>query len=155
MPDPTPAAQGPQVGQRADPYRNYNFRVQFDSNNEGYFIQCSGLGVEVTAIPYREGGDGRTVHQLAGPVKVGEITLRYGLTDSRVLWDWFSTALTGLPQRKQVALILQGPDGAGEKMRFNLVDAWPRKFVGAQLDASGNEIAIESLTLVCERIERA
>ena len=74
MPDPTPAA--PQDGnqpqgalaQRADPYRAYNFTLEIDAKNEGYFTQCSGLGVRTAPIRYREGGDGRTVHALAGPV---------------------------------------------------------------------------------------
>lgn len=158
MPDPTPAqggAQPAQLGQRADPYRSYNFTLEIDAKIEGYFLQCSGLAAKVTPIRYREGGDGRTVHQLAGQVEYGEITLRYGLTDSRTLWDWFMTAVSGAPQRKNVSLIMQGPDGVGERMRWNLTDAWPCAFRGAELDAMGREIAIESLTLVCEKIERA
>lgn len=161
MPEPTPGAPqepAPQQGalaQRADPYRAYNFTLEIDAKNEGYFTQCKGLGVRVAPIRYREGGDGRTVHALAGPVEYGEITLRYGLTDSRVLWDWLMSAVNGLPQRKNISLVMQGPDGAGERMRWNLADAWACEWRGAPLDALGQEIAIETLTIVCERIERA
>jgi phage tail-like protein len=160
MPDGTPAAGngGAAPGALAafpDPLRCYNFILEIDAKNEGHFTQCTGLGVRVTPIRYREGGDARTVHVLAGPVEYGEITLRYGLSDSRALWDWLMTAVAGTPQRKNISLIMQGPDGTGERTRWNLVDAWPTDWRGAALDALGKEVAIESLTLVCERIERA
>jgi phage tail-like protein len=161
MADATPAgpptngaAPGP-VAQTADPYRAYNFALEIDGKAEGYFTQCGGLGIRVTPIRYREGGDARTVHYLAGPVEYGEITLRYGLSDSRVLWDWFMTAVGGLPQRKNISLIMQGPDGVGERLRWNLFDCWPCELRGAPLDALSNQYAFESLTLVSERIERA
>jgi phage tail-like protein len=161
MPDPKPVDAPPKgnaagaVAQRADPYRSYNFTLQIDQQSEGYFTQCSGLGIRVTPIRYREGGDGRTVHQLAGPVDYGEITLRYGLTDSRTLFDWLLKSVEGNPVRKNVSLIMQGVDGTGERLRWNLRDAWPCEWRGAPLDALGREIAIESLTLVCEAVERA
>ena len=160
MPDPKPADAPPagdqagQLAQRPDPLRAYNFTLQIDNSNEGYFTQCSGLGVRVTPIRYREGGDGRTVHQLAGPVEYGEVTLRYGLTESRVLWDWLMSAVSGTPERKNISLIMQGPDGIGERMRWNLNDAWACEWRGAPLDALAREVAIESLTIVCEKVER-
>jgi phage tail-like protein len=162
MADPNPAgapaANGANQGalaQRADPYRAYNFALEIDGKTEGHFTHCGGLGVRVTPIRYREGGDARTVHFLAGPVEYGEITLRYGLSDSRLLWDWIMSAVGGLPQRKDISLIMQGPDGTAERLRWNLFDTWPCEWRGAPLDALGKEFAIESLTLVCERIERA
>jgi len=160
MADPKPADVPPsgtgqgQLAQLPDPLRNYNFTLQLDNSNEGYFTQCSGLGVRVTPIRYREGGDGRTVHVLAGPVEYGEITLRYGLTESRTLWDWLMASVSGVPQRKNISIIMQGPDGSGERLRWNLNHAWPSAWLGAQLDALGHEVAIESLTIVCEKIER-
>ena len=152
---PTNGAPAPAVAQRADPIRAYNFTLEIDGKAEGYFTNCSGLGMRVTPIRYREGGDARTVHYLAGPVEYGEVTLRYGLSDSRVLWDWAMTAVGGNPQRKNISLIMQGPEGTAERLRWNLFDSWPCAWHGAALDALGKEFAIETLTLVCERIERA
>jgi phage tail-like protein len=157
MADPAPAeAPAPEAspGLTPEPYRAYNFALEIDAKNEGYFTSCSEIGIRVTPIRYREGGDGRTVHQLAGPVEYAEITLKYGLTDSRALWDWLLTAVNGVPVRKNVSLIMQGPDGIGERLRWNLTDAWPCEWRGAPLDAMGREVAIETLKLVCERIER-
>ncbi|HEY2028939.1 MAG TPA: phage tail protein [Myxococcales bacterium] len=148
------SAQGA-AAQRSDPYRAYNFTLEIDGKIEGYFTRCSGLGVRVTPIRYREGGDGRTVHYLAGPVDYGEITLKYGLSDSKSLWDWLMSAASGLPARKNISLIMQGSDGVAERLRWNLFDSWPCEWRGAPLDAGGKEVAIETLILVCERVERA
>jgi phage tail-like protein len=152
----TPPSEGAgAVARRSDPYRAYNFTLELDGKIEGYFTHCSDLRVRVTPIRYREGGDGRTVHYLAGPLENGEIKLQYGLSDSKSLWDWMMTAASGQPSRKNISLIMQGPDGSGERMRWNLFDSWPCEWRGARLDAGGKEIAIETLILVCERIERA
>jgi phage tail-like protein len=45
--------------------------------------------------------------------------------------------------------------GQTEVMRWNLTNAWPARWRGAPLDALNREIAIETLTLVYETIERA
>jgi|SRR6267142_528247 len=151
-----PAKNGAQKGTaaRSDPYRAYNFTLELNGKAEGYFTSCSGLGIRVTPIRYRAGGDARTVHFLAGPVEYGEITLKYGLSDSRALWDWLMSAVGGAPQRKDISLIMQGADGMGERLRWNLFDSWPCEWRGAPLDAGGRELAIESLTIVSERVER-
>ena len=155
-PAETPPAQpqdkGP--GARVEPYRAYNFNLIIEGVGEGHFTSCSGLGFKVTPIRYREGGSAQVVHQLAGPVEYSEVTLRYGLTDSMALWDWLLASLAGTPDRKHVSLAMLGPGGTGERMRWDLIDAWPCEWRGAPLDALGREIAIETLTLVYEGIER-
>jgi len=62
--------------------------------------------------------------------------------------------LNGQVQRKNVSVVMLGPDGTTEALRWNLLDAWPAEWRGAHLDALGNEIAIESITLVFESLNR-
>jgi phage tail-like protein len=38
--------------------------------------------------------------------------------------------------------------------RWNFKNAWPCKYEGPKLNAKGNEVAIETLELACEWIER-
>jgi phage tail-like protein len=142
-------------GARFDPFRAYNFKLLIDGVNEGHFTQCSGLEVRVNPLRYREGGEAQIVHQLAGPVEYAEVTLRYGLTTSPELWAWFQKSVTGAPEPKNVSVVMLGPGGIGEKLRWNLNAAWPCAWRGAPLDALGREIAIESLTLVFESVNRA
>jgi phage tail-like protein len=137
-----------------DPYRSYNFKLEIQGVTEGHFTECSGMGVKVHAIRYREGGTNQVVRCLPGPVEYGDITLRYGLTRSRDLWEWFMQAVKGKAQRKNISVVLVDNDGATEVMRWNLVDAWPAEWRGTLLDALGQEAAIESLTLVFDTLER-
>src|SRR5438093_13740790 len=99
MPDgeaPTGAAQPEaQPGVFNDPYRAYNFKLEIQGVTEGHFTECSGMGIKVQTIKYREGGTGQVVHCIPGPVEYGDITLRYGLTASRELWEWFMSAVKG------------------------------------------------------------
>jgi phage tail-like protein len=143
-----------QMTAQVDPYRAYNFKLEIQGLSEGHFTECSGLGIKVQAIKYREGGTNQVVHRLPGRVEYGDITLRYGLTSSRQLWDWFVSAIRGKVERKNVSVVLMDSDGATEVLRWNLVAAWPSEWRGAMLDALSQEAAIESLTLVFETLER-
>lgn len=138
-----------------DPYRSYNFKLDIAGVTEGHFTECSGLGVRVTPIEYREGGNNQVVRHIPGPVDYAAVTLRYGLTNSRELWDWLMLAVQGNVERKNISIIMLDSSGTNETMRWNLNDAWPSEWRGAPLDAMSKEIAIESLTLVFDTLERA
>jgi phage tail-like protein len=77
------------------------------------------------------------------------------LTNSRELWDWLLTAVQGRVERKNPSILMLDSEGVSEIMRWDLINAWPSKWRGAPLDALNHEIAIESLTLVYESLERA
>ena len=143
-----------QTGARKDPYRGYNFKLEIQGVTEGHFAECSGLDVKVHAISYREGGNSQVVRRLPGPVEYGDITLRYGLTDSRELWDWFTTSVRGKVDRRNVSVVMLDSDGVTEVVRWNLISAWLSEWRGAPLNALEKEVAIETMTLVYETLER-
>jgi phage tail-like protein len=151
-PEAPPA--GAQPGVWNDPYRAYNFKLIIQGVAEGHFVECTGMSVSVHAIRYQEGG-GNAVHRIPGPIDYGDITLRYGLTSSADLWTWFRTCAEGNVDRRNVSILMLDTDGSTEVLRWNLVRAWPSQWRGAPLDALGREVAIESLTLVYESLERA
>lgn len=138
-----------------DPYRAYNFKLLIDGVIEGHFTECSGLGVRVEAIRYREAGSNQVVRRIPGRVEYGDVTLRYGLTDSLDLWRWLLTAVKGTVERKHISVLMLAADGATEAMRWNLLNAWPAEWRGAELDALSQEIAVERLTLVFDELARA
>ncbi|HEY0752982.1 MAG TPA: phage tail protein [Ktedonobacteraceae bacterium] len=148
-------ATGAQPGVFIDPYRAYNFKLEIQGITEGHFTSCSGLGVKVQVIRYREGGTGQIVHCIPGPVEYADITLRYGLTASHEIWDWLLTAVVGKVERKNVSILMLDSSGTSETMRWDLINAWPAEWRGAPLDALNREIAIETLTLVYETLHRA
>lgn len=151
------AAQTPPEAQQGflEPYGAYNFRLEIQGIESARFTECLGLGIKIQSIQYREGGISQVVHHLPGPVRYGEVELRYGLTSSPQLWEWFTAACAGNVLRKNVSVVVLRPDGVQEAMRWNLESAWPCEWRGAALDALGQEVAIETLKLVYESLERA
>jgi len=149
------AETGAETGTFVDPYRAYNFKLVIQGITEGHFTECSGMGIRVTPIQYREGGLSQVVHRLPGPVEYAEITLRYGLTASAELWNWFLSAVEGRVERKNVSIVLMDSQGTSAVTQWDLVQAWPSAWQGALLDALGREAAIETLTLVFETLRRA
>jgi phage tail-like protein len=152
-PPQTPPA-GAQPGVFADPFRAYNFKLVIQGVTEGHFIECSNMGIRVQALQWREGGISQVVHRLPGPVEYADITLRYGVTNSRELWEWFLSAVKGRVQRKNISIVMLDADGVTEVLRWDLLNAWPSTWRGAPLDALGREVAIEELTLVFETLDR-
>src|SRR5262249_57349747 len=114
---------------------------------QGHIVECAGLGVRLAAIRYQEGGY-NVVHRIPGPVEYGDVTLRYGLTASRELWNWFTSTLKGTVQRRNVSILILGTDGATEVTRWDLINAWPSEWRGAPPDALGKGGAVEEGTVV-------
>jgi phage tail-like protein len=152
---PEAAQTGAHPGAFTDPYRAYNFKLVIQGVTEGHFTSCTGLGVKVQVIKYREGGTNQVVHCIPGQVDYADITLRYGLTSSHEVWDWLMASVAGKVERKNVSILVLDSGGVSEVMRWDLINAWPSEWHGAALDALNHEIAIENLTLVYETLQRA
>ena len=143
----------PQTGQRVDPYGNFNFLVEIDGITRAAFHQVSGFDSTIDVIEHREGGENTTVRKLPGMTKYSNISLKWGLTDDRDLYDWHRQAVLGNIQRKNGSIILLDRQG-NEKMRWNFVNAWPSKWDGPDFTAEGNDVAIETLELAHEGVAR-
>jgi phage tail-like protein len=142
------------TGQRVDPYRNFSFLVEIDGITQAGFSDCSGFGASTDPIEYREGGETKTVRKLPGLTKYTNITLKWGLTDSRELYNWYKDVVNGKIERKSGSIILLDLEG-NEATRWNFFEAWPTKWDGPDFTAKGNDVAIETLELAHERVERA
>lgn len=137
---------------RNDPYKNCNFLVEIDGITLAGFSEVTGISSEVDVIEYREGGD-QIVRKLPGLVKFGNITLKRGVTKTSELWNWHKRILDGVSDRRNGVITLLD-DARTAQVRWKFFEAFPQKYEGPALRAKGNEVAIETLTLCCERIER-
>jgi phage tail-like protein len=144
----------PVLGSTEEPLRAYNFKLVINGVTEGHFTECSGLGIKVHTIKYREAGQIGGVRSLAGPVEYADVVLRYGLTNSRELWEWLMRSVEGNAERRNVSIIMLDSAGVNEVMRWNLLNAWPNEWHGAPLDALERTVAIETLRLTFDRMER-
>jgi len=139
---------------RTDPLRNFRFLVEIDGIVQAGFSECSGFGSNVEVIEYREGGEPSTVRKLPGKMSYPDLTPKWGVTDSRELYDWHLAAVNGKVDRRNGSIILKD-DAGQEKVRWNFFNAWPSKYDGPDFNAKGNDVAIDALTVSCERLERA
>lgn len=142
-----------QPGNVIDPYRAYNYSLNLGGKGDSFFTECSGLGVKVEAIPYREGGAGHVTRYVPGRVQYEPVILRYGVTDSQVLWEWLVASVEGRVERENISILMLHSEGT-PGFQWNLIRAWPSAWQAAPLDALSQEVAIESLTLSYEELQR-
>ncbi len=137
-----------------DPYRNFNFLVVIGGIPEAGFSDCTGLGASTDPIEYREGGENTYARKLPGQTKYPNIVLKWGLTDSHDLWDWYEDVVKGRIRRLDGRIVVRDIDAVTEKVSWNFFRAWPTKWDGPDFSAKGNDVAIETLELAVERVER-
>ena len=138
---------------RRDPLRNFRFRLEIDGIQQAGFSEVSGFDSATEAVDYREGNEPTHVRKLPGLTKYGNVTLKWGATDSLELFAWRQQIVDGEIVRKSVAVVVV--DEAGQdKARFEIADAWPSKYDPVKLNAKSNEVAIETLELVNEGVKR-
>ena len=145
-----------QTGERVDPYGSYNFLVEIDGITRAAFQEASGFESSIDIIDHREGGDNTTMRRLPSITKYSNIVLKWGTTDDRELHDWHRDWIKGdkKAKRKNGSIVLLDRQG-NEKVRWNFFNAWPAKWTGMTFNAETSEVAIESLELAHEGIERA
>lgn len=140
---------------RDDPYRNFRFQVEINGIVEAAFSEVAVGETTTEAIDYREGTEPTHVRKLPGLTKYGNITLKRGVTESQVIWQWHKDIVDGKIGDKRKTVAITVIDEAGQpKARFVVSEAWPTKYDPSDLNAKGNEVFIELLELVNEGIER-
>ena len=137
-----------------DPYRAYNFLVEIDGITRAGFRECSGLDSASDPIEYREGNEARTARKLSGLMKFSNITLKWGVSDDVELWEWHKKVADADIERKNGSIVLMDETGT-EKARWNFVEGWATKWTGPSFNATGNEIAIDTLEIAHEGLTRA
>lgn len=133
---------------------------------DGGFSQCNGLNMEQEPYEYKEGGLLDYTHQMPGQAKYGKITLKWGMGFNNSLWEWqFNTARSlayGQPWKRKDGTIIALPY-AGFSDLMNLAtgaQVWyfrkgiPSRWSGPEFDAQQNQIAVETLEIAHEGLER-
>ena len=143
----------PQTGTRNDPYRAYNFEVQIDSSTVAGFREVSGLSFTTDPVEYREGTDVPLhVRKLTGLRKFANLSFKRGFTLNAELWKWYKNTLNGIEDRRNGAIVLND-EQHNAVMRWNFEAAWITKWEGPTMNATSNDVAIETMELAVERVE--
>lgn len=142
------------LNERVDPYMGYQFMVEIRGLIVAGFTEVSGLQAETEFEEIKEGGVNDHVHKLPKLTKYPNITLKKGITDSDVLWKWHQEVVAGQFKRKNGFVVLFDSLG-NEKWRWYFTDAYPVKWIGPDLKADSNTVAIETLELAHNGIKKA
>jgi len=141
------------TAQVVDPFVNFNYLVEIDGITRGAFQEVTGLDSTIDVIEHREGGANTSPHKLAGQTKHANIVLKHGMAADRELIEWHEGVVRGTVVRRNGSVILMDRQGT-EVARWNFIRAWPSKYTAPSLNAEASEIAIETVELVHEGLER-
>ena len=138
---------------RDNPYLNFNFIVDIGVGDELGFS-------EVEAAFRRDRGDrvpggrrqGQHRAQASRPRQVPERHAQARDQRGTDLFEWWKSVRDGQVQRRNVTITLLDEQRQAV-YRWLLRNAWPVKIEGPALNASGNEVAIETLELAHEGLE--
>jgi phage tail-like protein len=140
------AAQAEANPMKVDAFPTCRFYVTMDGVAQAVFTEVSGLQMETEVMEYQEGGNNGYVHRLPGRVKASNLTLKRGMTASHGFYQWIADIASGKITRGNVSVVMF--DYAGNKLaRWNLINAYPVKWTGPQLNAREAAAAIETLEL--------
>jgi phage tail-like protein len=144
---------------RERPYAQFNFLVDLGTGNtagpEAGFQECSEIGMTVDVIEYRNGNEKENnVRKLSGLTRVSDVTLKRGVIGSLELYDWLDQIRNGDAAASRTVLIhLQNEDHSEVVQTWKLLRARIVKHVSGPLNAKGNDVALEEITLAYERLE--
>jgi phage tail-like protein len=129
-----------------DPYKAFRFAVEINGTRVGGFSEVTGLEVRTEVDEHREGGVNDYVHKIAKETRYPNLTLKRGITDKTDLWDWHQQIVLGDIERKTISVVVLDSVGR-EKWRLVFRDAYPVKWNGTDLNATGNTVFVESIEL--------
>ena len=138
-----------------DPIGNFRFSLQVDQIVAAGFAECTGLQLETKVLEYKEGGRNQATLKFPEGTSYGNITLKRGVTSSNELLQWQLDVANGDTHRstpRKVSIVLKDENGV-EVRHWNLIRPLPTKWVGPDLKALGNEVAIETLEIAHEGFE--
>lgn len=137
----------------AYPHGRFRYKVEIDGLDAGGFSEVTGFDASIDVIEYREGDMVTTPMKLPGLKKYGNITLRQGLADSMVLYDWIIAGVDGAVQRKTITITLLDEEEA-PAASWQVINAWPMHYTAPDFNATASEVAIETLEIAHEGMTR-
>lgn len=132
------------------PLPKFHFEVQWGGTRIG-FTEVSGLEVSTEKIEYRDGAS-KEYHKvrMPGMQTFGDLTLKRGIfAADNEFYDWWNTVALNKIERRDITISLLN-ESHEPVVIWKVKNAWPSKVTSTDLNASGNETAIETLVLAHE-----
>jgi phage tail-like protein len=142
---------------RFDPYKNFKFRLKWDTKYVAGVSKCSALKRTTEAVKHREGGDPSSSRKSPGKTEYEAITLERGVTHDLEFEQWankvwnygagLSSEVSLADFRKDITLELYNEAGQ-LVIAYHVYRCWVSEFQAMpELDANANAVAIQTLKL--------
>ena len=135
------------TGIRNDAAEKFRFYVEIEGVIIAHFTSVHGLELERDELMVKEGGVNDHVHRLPGRIIQKNIRLQRGVTYSHELFEWFQEGRHTFGVSKRDITIILGNTQHLTVQHWDVREAWPVRYVGASLDTSSSEIAVEEIEL--------
>lgn len=141
---------------RHGPYRNSRYLLEIDGIVRAGFSECTIPSNTTQPTEYREGNEAPTVRKLWSLNQYENLTLRWGTTeDSIEFFEWRQQVEQGkLDEARRAVAVLVLDEEGNPGPRWEFRDAWPINYDAPDLNATANEVAIESVEIAHEGMER-
>ncbi len=143
--------------QRFDPYKNFKFRVKWDTKYVAGVSKMSALKRTTEAVKHREGGDPSSSRKSPGKTEYEAITLERGVTHDVEFEQWANKVWNyGAGLGVEVSLkdfrkdsTIELYNEAGQlAISYLIYRCWVSEFQALpELDANANAVAIQTLKL--------
>ena len=141
------------------PFIAFNFAVEINVPGvsprvcSAAFAECDGLEMTMDVKTIREGGNNGRQIRLTGPISLGLLTLKRGLTSSFDMWDWMARLQSEPGLRGDAEVVMFAADGRTERARFILSRCLLSKLKAPPLNAKDGGVAIEEMQIAYESLQ--
>ena len=156
---------------RGDPVLNHNFVISLIDTSStlalvgslalsaisdvalGGFSECTGLEMSLQVEEYKEGGRNGAVLKFPTRITWSNITLKKGIGVGTELWDWHYGFAEGKGRRRDGIIMLLNDLRVPNNIWY-FRRGLPVKYSGPALNATQNNVAIESIEIAHEGIHQ-
>lgn len=132
------------------PIPTYRFIVTL-GDEQVPFTSASGLDINFDTIEYRDGIG--NYYKMPGQRQVPNITLSKGVFPGKnVLYEWLNSIQLNQVDKKDIMISLTNEAGTEVLVSWNVSNAFPTSLTSPTFDATSNEIAVQQITLMADRV---
>ena len=146
------------TGNRKDPLTVFSFRLSIKDISgvtlaqpaTAFFKSVSGLKADMEVQEVREGGENYKMLKLPGMIKWPNLVFKRGFTGDLTFYGQFAMSVFLEPTKRLSGVIEHLGPGGVVKARWKFASGFVCKWDGGELDASKNELAIETFEIAHE-----
>ncbi|WP_036771170.1 phage tail protein [Photorhabdus australis] len=132
------------------PIPSYRFMVSI-GDVQVPFNSVSGLDRKYEVIEYKDGIG--NYYKMPGQIQRVDITLRKGIFSGKNdLFNWINSIELNRVEKKDITISLTNDTGSEVLMSWVVSNAFPSSLTAPSFDASSNEIAVQEISLVADRV---